>query len=83
MPGLPAMTNEQDRAVRDAIADYAGSPIVTRYVVIAETVDPDSGEPQLGSFGSPDLSPWDAIGMVRCMAAAGEAQFAGTWNSED
>ena len=81
MPDLPPITDEQDQAIRSAIAAYAGHAIVTRYVIVAEAVQSD-GEPSLAQFESPSLSAWDSIGMLRSATAAAEYAFAEVWNHE-
>lgn len=80
MTFLPPLTPEQDAAVRDAIADYAGAALVMRYVVVAECLPADGDETGLASFESPDLAVWDAIGMLRATATARESDFARGWN---
>ena len=81
MAELPEATAEQDQALRAAIGDRAGAAIITRYVIIAEGISAD-GEPGLIQFDSPDLTAWDAIGMLRSMTAASEHAFARTWDED-
>lgn len=81
MADLPAATPEQDQALRAAIGDRAGAAIITRYVIIAEGIQDDGG-PSLIKFESPDLSAWDAIGMLRSLTAAVEYSFARTWDED-
>lgn len=81
MADLPAVTPEQDQALRTAIGDRAGAAIITRYVIIAEGIQ-DDGEPSLIEFESPDLSPWDAIGMLRSLTAAAEYSFVRKWEED-
>lgn len=80
MADLPPLTPEQDTAIRDAIAQYAALPLITRYVIVAEGVDPNDGEPGMLTIESPDLTAWDAIGMLRSNLAAREHHIAQRWN---
>lgn len=81
MTDLPPITPEQDTAIRDAIAQYAALPLITRYAIVAEGIDAADGEPGLLTIESPDLPAWDAIGMLRSDLTAREHDFAQRWDS--
>lgn len=75
MTDLPDMTEAQDRAIRDAIADYAGVAMVTDYVIVAQGVNAD-GEPGIADIIPTASTLWSAIGMLRTIAAKYEHDFA-------
>lgn len=50
--------------LEQTIANILDAAIVTRYVIVAETIDPD-GTPSLASLKSPGLPIWIASGMLR------------------
>ena len=62
------MTDVGDRIEEALNADVAGA-LVTKWVVIAETIDGESGEPTLEMFHSEHCALWDAIGFARYYAA--------------
>ena len=58
------LTDAEDAALRDVISQMAHGAMVTKYVIVAETVDPASGEPLIEDL-SPDAQPvWDSIGLL-------------------
>ena len=62
-----SLTGESVTAIQQAVSDVTGDPIVTRYVIVAETIDED-GAPALVSLTSPGLPLWVASGMLRWQA---------------
>ena len=58
---------------QDAIADLLEVPMVTRWVVVAETIDAN-GERCLADITSPGLAYWDATGMLIAAAQGRAAQ---------
>ena len=50
-------------ALAEAITRVASGPLVTKWVVIAETVNSE-GDRELERFTPPDVSSWDVIGML-------------------
>ena len=58
------LTDAEDDALRAAISQVAHGSMVSKYVIIAETVDPDSGEAVIEDL-SPDAQPiWDSFGLL-------------------
>lgn len=58
------LTDAEDAALRDVISQMAHGAMVTKYVIVAETVDPASGEPLIEDL-SPDAQPvWDSFGLL-------------------
>ena len=59
------LTDAEDTALRDAIGKVAHGAIVTRYVIAAETIDADTGEPVIEDI-APNTQPiWDSVGLPR------------------
>lgn len=48
----------------DAIAAQLGVPMVTRWVLVAETIE-DDGEPTVHSLTSPGLPLWQRYGLLQ------------------
>ena len=70
------LTDDQDDTIRAAVTAAAHGSMITRYVVIAETIDPDSGE-QLIEDISPDRQPiWDTLGLIDFTRAVMHASVA-------
>lgn len=58
------LTDAEDAALRDVISQMTHGAMVTKYVIVAETVDPASGEPLIEDL-SPDAQPvWDSFGLL-------------------
>lgn len=58
------LTEAEDTSLRDAIARVAHGSIVTRYVIVAETIDTDSGEPMVEDIGPDAQSIWDSAALL-------------------
>ena len=55
---------ESDRIIRGAITQASFGSMCSRYVLIAETVDPDTGE-QLMECLTPETQPiWDDLALI-------------------
>lgn len=67
-------------ALRQAIADLIEQPMITRWVVVAETIDRD-GSMNLADVTSPGLAYWDFTGMLTAALQGREAQP--MWSYDD
>jgi hypothetical protein len=65
-----------EAAIPEAFSAEGG--FVTRWIVLAETIGPDS-ERALWTRTSPDLKPWDSVGMLRFAIGIEEA----AWHRDD
>lgn len=61
MPDLPDATEEKVTAVLTEVSDGA---LVTKWLTIAETIDAESGQPQLEVMRSEAMSLWDMVGFL-------------------
>jgi hypothetical protein len=57
-------------AIQDIVAGEVGEPVlVTKFVVVCETVLAESGVRMLSRLPSEDATPWDIHGMLSLVAA--------------
>lgn len=68
--------------LQQAVQDITGASMVTRFVVVAETVG-DDGELLLSDITSPGLPYWDFTGMLTAAAQGREAQPMRAYSDED
>ena len=71
-----------ERELRDAIAKAVDSPIISRYVIVFESVEED-GRPCIGRLPSPGLPMWMQMGMLNFEASGLTAQPLWTNTDED
>ena len=70
------LTDAEDTALRDAIGKVAHGAIVTRYVIVAETIDADTGEPVIEDI-TPNTQPiWDSVGILDFVLTTWRASIA-------
>lgn len=64
MPQREPLTQEQESAFRAAIEAAGAGKMPGRFVVIAETIDPDDGQPMIEDFEPGDQAIWDTLMLV-------------------
>ena len=64
MPQRPPLTNDEDSAIRAASSAAAAGTMPGRFVVIAETIDPDDGQPMIEDFEPTGQAIWDTLMLV-------------------
>lgn len=62
--------------MESAIATECGSPLVTRWLLVAEVID-DDGAKTLRIISSPDVTHWDRLGMLQVAPARAHARLGG------
>lgn len=73
MPGHNAPEEEQQK-LKDAITETADGVLVTKFLVIAETIDSEGGEKQLELMYSDEMAAWDRAGFLRYALSVFDAQ---------
>jgi hypothetical protein len=58
-----------EKDLGEAIVEAAEGALVTKFLVIAETINGETGEPQLEWFASSAMAVWDKIGFLRYCAS--------------
>lgn len=66
---------EQFTELAEQIRTECGVPLVTKWLVIAEVIDED-GDKGICQIESPDLTMWDAVGMLSFQLAVEKARLA-------
>lgn len=79
MPSREPLTETQDAALRAAISEVTFGAMVTRYVVVAETIDPDNGERLLEDIAPEGQPLWDCIGLTDFITTGYRAQASRAW----
>lgn len=82
MPSREPLTDAQDAALRTAISEITHGAMVTRYVVVAETIDPDNGEQLLEDIAPENQPLWDCLGLLDFYAANWRAHAARAGNED-
>ena len=70
------LTDAEDTALRDAIGKVAHGSIVTRYVIVAETIDADTGEHVLEDIAPNPQPIWDSVGLLDFVLTTWRASIA-------
>lgn len=58
----------------EAITKQADGALVTKFLVIAETINGETGEPQLEWFASSSMAVWDKVGFLQYVASHYDSQ---------
>lgn len=64
MPQREPLTQEQEAAFRAAIESAGAGKMPGRFVVVAETIDPDDGQRMIEDFEPGDQAIWDTLMLV-------------------
>lgn len=64
MPQREPLTTEQESAFRAAIEAAGAGKMPGRFVVVAETIDPDDGQPMIEDFEPGGQAIWDTLMLV-------------------
>lgn len=64
MPQREPLTPDQESAFRAAIEAAGAGKMPGRFVVVAETIDPDDGQPMIEEFEPGDQAIWDTLMLV-------------------
>ena len=64
-----------EQELGDAVAKAVDGALVTRFVVIAETIDGNDGDPQIEWMASAQMTPWSILGVVSYVKATYEGRI--------
>lgn len=76
MPQREPLTQEQEAAFRAAIEAAGAGKMPGRFVVVAETIDPDDGQPMIEAFQPDEQATWDTLMLVEFHRAALQGHIA-------
>lgn len=65
---------ETDALVAQAVESLSGHAIVTRYVLVAETIDPETGGRGLVTIVDDNAMAWDVLGLMGEALAKAQAE---------